>query len=212
MNRCTIIGIAGASGSGKSQFANELRERFQDLGSEATLLQQDSYYRDQSGLSLQQRDATNYDHPDAFEHDLLVSHLRQARTGNPIRVPQYDYSTHNRKTDTRLIERTQVLIVEGILLFHHGPLRDLLDIKVYVEVPLETCLERRIKRDRLERGRDEHSVREQFDSTVLPMYHQFVEPTRKFADIIIHGSGSNEVALSMLSDHVQCRVDSSTVS
>lgn len=200
----TIVGIAGASGAGKSQIAFELNRRLQQtkLASQVNVIHEDSYYNDQSALVFEEREKTNYDHPDAFEHSLLVEHLRAFRAGHSIDVPVYDYSVHNRSETTTLLNPSSILILEGILALHDPEVRDLLDIKVFVDVPLDTCLARRIRRDTVDRNRSVNSILDQFESTVRPMYFQFVEKTKDFADIIVPRGGENEPAIRMLMDHL----------
>lgn len=208
MNSSTVIlGIAGASGAGKSQVAQELFARLAqtDLHGSVQIIHEDSYYRDQSDLRFEQRVLTNYDHPDAFEHDLLVQHLKAFRNGQTVEVPKYDYSVHNRCQETKTLEPCQVLIVEGILVLHDPRVLQQLDIKVFVDVPLDICLVRRIRRDTRLRDRSVESILAQFVKTVRPMYFQFVEPTKANADIIIPRGGENEAAIRMLLDHVLSR-------
>ena len=200
----TIIGIAGASGAGKSQIAFELNRRLQQtkLAGQVNVIHEDSYYRDQSELEFEEREKTNYDHPDAFEHGLLVEHLKAFRNGRSIDVPVYDYAVHNRSEATTTLNQSSILILEGILALHASEVRDLLDIKVFVDVPLDTCLARRIRRDTVDRNRSVNSILDQFESTVRPMYFQFVEKTKEFADIIVPRGGENEPAIRMLMDHL----------
>ncbi len=199
-----IVGISGASGAGKSQIAHEL---FQQLGNtrlkeQACVIHEDSYYRDQSDVVFEQRELTNYDHPDAFEHSLLVKQLNAFRNGEPIQVPEYDYSVHNRSESTTLVKPSRLLILEGILVLHDPAVRELLDIKVFVDVPLDICLARRIRRDTVDRERSVTSILDQFETTVRPMYFQFVEPTKEHADIIVPRGGENKAAIQMLLDHL----------
>ena len=202
-----ILGIAGASGAGKSHVAQELFTRLvqSELTGGVQIIHEDSYYKDQSELSFEQRVMTNYDHPDAFEHDLLVEHLLAFRQGKSIQIPKYDYAIHNRCEETETLEPSRVLIVEGILVLHEQQVRELLDIKVFVDVPLDTCLVRRIRRDTKLRDRSLFSILDQFEKTVRPMYFQFVEPTKSHADIIVPRGGQNEAAIRMLLDHVISR-------
>ena len=205
MNQSSIIlGIAGASGAGKSHLAQELYCRLTQthLRDDVQIIHEDSYYRDQSTIDLEARKLTNYDHPDAFEHELLVQHLIDSKQGNSIQVPKYDYSLHNRCEDCDLIPPCRVLIVEGILLLHDAEVRDQFDFRVFVDVPLDTCLVRRIRRDTRLRDRSLESILNQFEKTVRPMYFQFVEPTKCYADIIVPRGGENETAIQMLVDHV----------
>ncbi len=208
MNRpVTILGIAGASGAGKSQIACELYSRLVEnlFTNSVQIIHEDSYYRDQSEMEFEQRILTNYDHPDAFEHELLVRHLQNFRAGESLDVPTYDYSVHNRHAATQRISHGQILILEGILVLHDPAVREMLDIRVYVDVPLDICLVRRVRRDTKLRERSVESILEQFETTVRPMYFQFVEPTKQHADIIVPRGGENEAAIRMLLDHVHAR-------
>ncbi|MEE2826739.1 MAG: uridine kinase [Planctomycetota bacterium] len=202
-----IVGIAGASGSGKSSLAANLVSRLagQLDGPEVVVLSEDAYYRSRTDLTFQQRSEVNYDHPDVFEHSLLLQHLRELRAGKPVDVPQYDYATHLRKTEVMRVVPPRLLVVEGILIFHDPALRSEFNLSLFVDVPLETCLERRLVRDTGERGRTRESVLEQFEATVRPMYFEFVEPTRKWADMIVPGGGQNQTALDVLSAFFETR-------
>ena len=203
-----ILGIAGASGAGKSLFAQELYSRLTqtELESNVQIIHEDSYYRDQSELDFEQRVLTNYDHPDAFEHELLVQHIHAFRDGKTIQVPKYDYAVHNRCEDSETLKPSKVLIVEGILVLHDPAVRELFDIKVFVDVPLDVCLARRIRRDTKLRDRSVVSILDQFEKSVRPMYFQFVQPTKSHADVIVPRGGENEAALRMLLDHVVSRL------
>ena len=203
-----IVGIAGASGSGKSSLAANLVSRLAgEPGSPETfVLSEDAYYRSRTDLTLQQRSEVNYDHPDVFEHSLLLQHLRQLRAGAPVDVPQYDYATHLRQPEARRMSPPRLLVVEGILIFHDPDVRSEFNLSLFVDVPLETCLERRLARDTGERGRTRESVLEQFEATVRPMYFEFVEPTRKWADMIVPGGGQNQAALDLLSAFLTSRL------
>ena len=205
MDKSTIIlGISAHSGAGKSQVAHELYTQLSagSLGDEVRIIHEDSYYRDQSDLDFEQRTLTNYDHPNAFEHDLLVNHLRAFRAGNSIRVPKYDYAVHNRSESDETVEPCRILIIEGILVLHDPDVRRQLDIKVFVDVPLDICLVRRVRRDTRFRDRSVESILYQFENSVRPMYFQFVEPTREHADIIVPRGGENQTAIQMLLDHL----------
>lgn len=201
----TIIGIAGASGAGKSRLAQELLTRLKQnrTDSDVAILHEDSYYRQRDELTMEQREGINYDHPDAFEHDLLIDQLRRMRNGESVEVPIYDYQKHNRDTETFLLKPPKVLILEGILLLHCKQLRDLLDLKVFVDVPLDICLSRRIERDTVERGRSIKSVLSQYHRTVRPMFFQFIDPSKSFADLIIPRGGENFAAIEVLENHLE---------
>lgn len=197
----TIIAVVGASASGKSLFAetiyNELKK---ELGTDSiTIIKEDSYYRDQSHLPMEERVKTNYDHPKAFEHELLRDHLEQLSKGNEVKVPVYDYKQHTRcLSQTNLVKPTRILLVEGILLLTDKTLRDRFDINIYMDTALDICLIRRIKRDIEERGRDLESVIGQYKNTVRPMYYQFIEPSRNHADIVVTRGGRNRTALDLV--------------
>lgn len=196
----TIIGVAGASGAGKSRFAELLHHRLQKKypGTGIAILHEDSYYRRQSDKSLEERMQINYDHPDALEHELLIGHLRSLRSGNPVQVPVYDYASHNRCSHTELLEAPRILILEGILIFNDPGIRGLLDLAIFMDVPLDICLMRRLRRDIEQRGRTLDSVLHQYEASVRPSYFRYVEPTRRFADLIIPRGGENEAAREVL--------------
>ena len=190
-----IIGIAGGSGSGKTAITNRLKEHF---GSSVTVISHDSYYRSTSALTEKERAGLNYDHPNAFDTQLLAEHIKTLLQGREVDIPVYDYKTHQRLSCTQRIEPSEVLIVEGILIFENEELCSLFDIKIYVDTDADIRLARRIRRDVSERGRSLDSVLEQYIATVKPMHDCFVEPTKKRADIIICEGASNSVALDML--------------
>ena len=185
-----IIGIAGGSGSGKSTFTNRLKKHF---GDDVVVIYHDNYYRRQDGIPFEERVKVNYDHPDSLETDLLVEHLKELKEGKTIQCPVYDYSQHNRSDKVLKIEPRPVILVEGILLLADPRIRDLLDIKVYVEADADERILRRISRDVEERGRDLNGIIDQYLTTVKPMHYLYVEPTRAKADIVIN-SGKNNVA------------------
>lgn len=196
MTKPLVLGIAGGSGSGKSTVTQELIGRIgQD---KVTLIEQDSYYKDQSQLPFEERMKTNYDHPLAFDDDLLMDHLRTLKEGKTIEMPQYDYALHNRKQERIQVKPEKVIILEGILILAEASLRDLLDIKVYVDTDSDVRIIRRILRDIKERGRSLESVILQYMSTVRPAHLQFVEPSKRYADIIIPEGGYNKVAIDLL--------------
>ncbi len=189
-----MIGIAGGTGSGKSTFTNRLKAEFPE---EIAVLYYDNYYRAQDGLSLEERKKVNYDHPKAFETELLLEQLKELRAGHEVRCPVYDYSVHNRSKEVIVVEPKKVILVEGILVLADQALRELLDIKVYVEADADERILRRVIRDVKERGRDIEGVVEQYLTTVKPMHYLYVEPTRTMADIVIN-SGRNEVAFELM--------------
>ncbi len=196
MERPLLIGIAGGTASGKTLVANRLQESF---GShEVAIIDQDAYYRDMSGLSVEQRAKTNFDHPDAFDHKLLLEHVQTLLRGQPIEKPIYDYTRHTRKPETVRIEGHSVVVLEGILVLEDPALRRMLDIKVFIDTDADVRVLRRIKRDILLRGRSLESVLERYLSDVRPMHLQFVEPSKRYADIIIPEGGENEVAVDLL--------------
>lgn len=188
-----IIGIAGGSGSGKSTFTNRVKKYF---GDDVTVIYHDNYYRRQDGIPFEKRVTVNYDHPDSLETDLLVEHLKQLKAGKTVECPVYDYNQHNRSDEIITIEPKPVILVEGILLLADERIRDLLDIKVYVEADADERILRRILRDVEERGRDLHGIIDQYLAKVKPMHYMYVEPTRAKADIVIN-SGKNDVAFDL---------------
>ncbi|MDW7667542.1 MAG: uridine kinase [Bacillota bacterium] len=196
MDRPIFIGITGGSGSGKTTIVNKIKT---DIPKASVLvIEQDSYYKDQSELSYEERCKTNYDHPFAFDSDLLVEHLEKLSNWDNIEKPTYDYSIHNRKKERELVKPKDIIILEGILIFYDERLRDLLDIKIFVDTDSDIRLVRRIVRDINERGRTLESVLNQYMKTVRPAHEQFIEPTKKFADIIIPEGGHNLVAIDIM--------------
>jgi len=195
-----IIGIAGGTGSGKTTLTEKLRDHFG--ANEVSVINHDSYYKRHDELPYEERCKLNYDHPDSFDTPLMVAHLRELRAGHPVQVPVYDYTIHNRTDRTIEIKPTKVVIVEGILIFQNKALRDLLDIKIFVETDADVRILRRALRDVEERGRSMQSVVEQYLATVKPMHEQFVEPTRKYADIVVLEGGHNLVALDLIMQRI----------
>ncbi|WP_294350875.1 uridine kinase [uncultured Clostridium sp.] len=196
MKKPILIGITGGSGSGKSTIANELYEDFG--GENIAMVQQDAYYKDQSHLTMDERTKTNYDHPRAFDNTLLVEHLKALKEGKAIQKPIYDFTIHNRAKETELVEPKEIIIVEGILILEDERIRDLLDIKIFVDTDADVRIIRRLLRDVEERGRTVESVVDQYLTVVRPMHTQFTEPTKKYADIIIPEGGRNKVAIDIL--------------
>jgi uridine kinase len=191
-----VIGVAGGTGSGKSTIAARLAAA---LPAGTTLvIEHDAYYRDRSDLSLAEREALNFDHPDALESELLAAHLGELRAGRAIDLPVYDFKSHTRLAERRRVEPAAVVIVEGILVFAVAALRDALDIKIFVDTDADIRVFRRIRRDLEQRGRSFASVREQYYATVRPMHLQFVEPSKRWADLIIPEGGDNKVAVDVL--------------
>jgi len=199
-----IIGIAGGSGSGKTTLTRHLKEHF---GDDVTVIGHDSYYKRQEGKTYEERALQNYDHPDAFDTDLLIRHLRELKAGRSIQCPVYSYVDHNRTDQTVEVFPTKVLIVEGILIFQDPVLREMFDIKIFVETDADERILRRALRDVEERGRTLRSVVTQYLTTVKPMHEQYVEPSRKHADIIVLEGGHNLVALEMIMQRIQNHID-----
>ena len=196
MEKPILIGITGGTGSGKSTIADALYSNFSK--DRITMIQQDMYYKDQSNLSMEERVKTNYDHPMAFDNDLLVEHLQKLIKGEAIEKPRYDFTIHNRAKDTTTVEPREIIIVEGILILEDERIRDLLDIKVYVDTDADIRILRRLVRDIDERGRTVESVIDQYLTMVRPMHMEFTEPTKRYADIIIPEGGHNYVAIDIL--------------
>jgi uridine kinase len=191
-----VIGVAGGSGSGKTTVVRRIVD---SLGPEhVTLLDHDRYYRDRNDLRLEERAALNYDHPDALETDLMVRHVRELKAGRAVDVPQYDFTRHARLSETETFQPRRALIVEGILVFTDAALRGLMDIKVFVDTDSDTRFIRRLQRDVAERGRTMESVIDQYQNTVKPMHLEFVEPSKRYADVIIPLGGHNTVAVDLL--------------
>lgn len=203
MSSNLVIAIAGASGSGKSLFTENLLKEFAQEGKSVQILREDHYYRAQDHLPMEEREKNNYDHPRAFEHELLVEHLQALKAGESIEYPSYCYKTHTRLKETETLSPAPVIIVEGIMLLASPELQPLYDVKIFVDTPLDICLLRRIKRDIAERGRTLESVAKQYETTVKPMYHQFIAPSRFTADVIITQGGENRIALDVLKSHIQ---------
>ena len=203
-NDILVIGIAGGTGSGKTTLMNNLIERF--AGS-VTVLSHDNYYRRNDHLTYEQRCLINYDEPAALETDLMARHLDQLRHGETIQCPVYDFSQHNRSNETIEISPMSVIIVEGILIFENKELRDLMDIKIFVDTDADVRLCRRIKRYVNKRGRSLESVLEQYQNTVKPMHEKYVEPSKKFANLVVLEGGKNWVALDMIVGRIQRHLD-----
>lgn len=196
-----IIGISGATASGKSLLANTL---VSELGSKrVAVISEDSYYKDRPDLSDEQRRQINYDHPEAFDHKLLCEHLTTLCKGLPVQVPIYDHSKDARSDKSYDVKKTAIVVLEGILLLSDPMVRELLDIKIFMDTPLDICLIRRLKRDIIQRGRSLESVLQQYERTVRPMYWQFVEPSKRYADIIVPRGGENRIAIEMIKAKMQ---------
>ena len=191
-----IIGIAGPSASGKSLLANTI---VNELGSDrVVVISEDAYYKDNSHLKFEEREAINYDHPDSFDHELLCTHLRSLQSGQSVEIPIYSHSKHLRLTEKRTIGQHTIIVLEGILLFSEKILRDLMDIRIFMSAPLDVGLSRRLMRDVVERHRTVESVLHQYETTVRPMYLQFIEPSSRYADIIVPRGGENRIAIDMI--------------
>src|SRR6267154_3825346 len=201
-----IIGICGGTGSGKTTVANRILDSVS--ADEVLFIQQDLYYRNLKDMPLDYRNAANFDHPDALDNDLLVNHLKRLRAGEPVELPIYDFRTHSRLPDTTPIEAKPIVIVEGILIFAEPRLLEQMDIKVFVDTPDDIRFIRRLKRDIAERGRTVDSVIEQYLSTVRPMHLQFVEPSKRMADVIIPEGGYNLVSIDLISGKIRERLAS----
>lgn len=195
-----IIGIAGGTGSGKSTMIKRIKKEFND---EISILSHDFYYKEHSELPFEEREKLNYDHPNAFDTSLMVEHVKQLKNGQAIERPVYDFVIHNRVKDTVTVEPAKVIIVEGILIFENTELLNLFDIKVFIDTDADVRIIRRILRDVRERGRSMESVINQYLTTVKLMHEQFVEPSKKNADIIVPEGGYNMVALQMLNDRIK---------
>ncbi|MDI6808924.1 MAG: uridine kinase [Candidatus Eisenbacteria bacterium] len=196
MKRGILIGIAGGSGSGKTLVADTI---FEELGPrKVVIVRQDSYYKDLKGVPWEERVKRNYDHPDAFDSELLTSHLRHLLSGEQVEQPIYDFQAHARKEETLRIGGKSIIVLEGILILDDPALRELMDIKVYIDTDPDVRLIRRLKRDTAERGRSVEAVVTQYEETVRPMHMQFVEPSKRYADIIIPEGGYNLVAIDLL--------------
>ena len=200
-----IIGIAGGTGSGKTTLTNRLKERF---GPDVSVVYHDNYYKAHDEMPYEERCKLNYDHPDAFDTDLMIEHIRQLKAGKPILCPVYDYTVHNRSAQTVEVQPTKVIIVEGILIFQNKDLRDLMDIKIFVDTDADVRILRRITRAVKERGRSLDSVVDQYLTTVKPMHEQFVEPSKRCSDIIVLEGGHNVVALDMIIQRIKSFVES----
>ncbi len=202
-----IIGIAGGTGSGKTTLTRKLQAIF---GPDVSVVYHDNYYKRHDGMTYEQRAALNYDHPDAFDTQLMADDLRRLAAGETIHCPVYDYSIHNRSDETIEVRPTKVVIVEGILIFENKALRDLMDIKIFVDTDADVRILRRILRDVKERKRSLDSVISQYLTTVKPMHEQFVQPSRQFADIVVLEGGHNLVALDLIVQRIRSHINGDT--
>lgn len=198
-----IIGIAGGTGSGKTTLTEKLKAEF---GEDVSVLYHDNYYKSHSEMPYEERTKLNYDHPDAFETDLMIRDIQALRRGETVRCPVYDYTIHDRSGETVEVRPTKVIIVEGILIFENQALRELMDIKIFVDTDADVRILRRIMRDVKKRGRSLDSVVKQYLTTVKPMHEQFVEPSKRFADIVVLEGGHNLVALDMIIGRIRAHV------
>lgn len=199
-NQPFVIGVAGGTGSGKTTVSRRIQEAVNI--NHIAYIQHDNYYRDQAQLSMDQRVRTNYDHPDSLETELLVQHLLSLRGGQAIDMPMYDFSLHTRSTQTQHVEPAPIILIEGILIFVEKELRELMDVRIFVDTDADIRFIRRLRRDMNERGRSLDSVVQQYMGTVRPMHMEFVEPSKRYADIIVPRGGDNRVAMEMIVSRV----------
>lgn len=199
-----IIGIAGGTGSGKSTFTNRLKKLF---GEDITVIYHDNYYRAHDEIPFEERKVINYDHPDSLETELLLEHLKELKAGRPVQCPVYDFSQHNRSKDFVEIRPSSIIIIEGILIMTDEQLRNMMDIKIFVDADADERILRRVRRDMEERGRDLENIMEQYLTTVKPMHYLYIEPTRHYADIVIN-SGMNDVAFDLVATKISQLIDS----
>ena len=199
MKDVIVIGIAGGTGSGKSTLVKKIKEEFHDR---TTIMSHDFYYKQHNDITFEQRKKLNYDHPESFDTDLMIEHIRELASGREIQRPVYDFTIHNRVDDTVTVKPAKAIIVEGILIFENKELRDMFDIKLFIDTDADVRIIRRILRDVSERGRTLESVVNQYLTTVKPMHEQFVEPYKKYADIIIPEGGHNQVAIEMVNHRI----------
>ena len=207
MSDILIIGIAGGTGSGKSTLTSRIKEVF---GEDVTVLMHDNYYKAHDDMTYEERTRLNYDHPNALDTELMIEHIKKIRNGEDITCPVYDFAAHNRSKETITIHPNKVMVVEGILIFENKALTDLMDIKIYVDTDADVRILRRILRDVEERGRSLNSVINQYLQTVKPMHEQFVEPSKKHADIIVPEGGQNRVALEMIMQRISSHLNKTT--
>ena len=196
-----VVGVAGGTGSGKTTVAREILRRAGT--NQISLIQHDAYYKDLSALPVAQRAMQNFDHPDALDNDLLIAHLKELKAGRPVEVPVYDFTTHARTKQTLRVEPHRVILLEGILIFSDETLRDLMDVRIYVDTDADIRFIRRLQRDIAERGRTMESVIHQYLATVRPMHQEFVEPSKRHANVIIPEGGFNEVAMEMIAARIR---------
>ena len=200
-NKITIIGVAGGSGSGKSTLVKKLQEAFR--GDDVATLCHDYYYKAHSELTYEERTKLNYDHPQAFDTDMMVEHIKALKSNVPIEHPVYSFVEHNRTEERVPVKPSKVIIIDGILIFENQALRDLMDIRIYIDADADVRICRRIKRDVTKRGRTLESVITQYQTTVKPMHEKYVEPSKRFAHIVVPEGGKNQVALQMIEGYIQ---------
>lgn len=206
MKQAIIIGIAGGSASGKTSISRQLYEYFKGYH-KVVIIKQDDYYKDQSHLLMEERKKTNYDHPFAFDTDLLVQHLQQLKNNQAIEKPLYDFTLHTRSSQTERVEPREVILLEGIFVLAEEKIRNMCDILVYVDTDSDIRLMRRLKRDMQERGRSLDSICQQYLETVRPMHEQFIEPSKKYAHLIVPEGGSNHIAIDILITKIKSIID-----
>ena len=204
MKDVLVIGIAGGTGSGKTTLMNNLVKHF---GNEVTVMSHDNYYKRHDDMTLEERSKINYDEPAAFDTSLMTYHLECLRRGESVQCPVYDYTVHNRSDETILLEAKPVIIVEGIMIFENEQLRNMMDIRIFVDTDADVRICRRIKRDVNKRGRTMESVIQQYETTVKPMHEKYVEPSKKFANIVVPEGGKNWVALDMIQGYIRRYLD-----
>ncbi len=203
MDKVTVVGVAGGSASGKTTIIEKLRVAFPE---DMLVMSHDDYYKAHYDLSLENRAKLNYDHPNAYDTDLFIEHLEALIRSDSIKRPVYDYTIHNRSSEEVIVQPKKIIVIDGILILENQALRELMDIKIFVDADADERLIRRIKRDTLERGRSLSSVLEQYRNSVKPMHDQFVEPSKKYADIIIPYGGRNQIAVNMLIEIINRRI------
>ena len=204
MEKILVIGIAGGTGSGKTTLTNKIAEQFRD---QVTIVKHDNYYKAHDDMTYEERALLNYDHPSAFDTDLMIKHLKLLKEGKSVECPLYDYTVHNRSKETERIVPSRVIIVEGILIFENKELCNLMDIRIFVDTDADIRILRRIERDVLERARSLQSVISQYINTVKPMHEQFVEPSKKNANIIVLEGGYNQVAMEMIQNQIRSHLE-----
>lgn len=200
MKKICIVGIAGGSASGKTTIVNRIREKF---GDDIVVISHDSYYKAHNDLSYDERSRLNYDHPSSFDTERLIEDVKKLKNGEEVDIPVYDYAIHNRSEQTIHIKPKPVILLEGILILENKELRDLMDVKVFVDTDADERLMRRIRRDTIERARSVDSVLSQYSQTVKPMHEQFIEPSKKYADLIIPRGGENLTGINIFTEHLQ---------